>query len=77
MIYIGHSPAHAGTVALVINPITVHVSHQFCIVFDNLFTTVTFMNKIQLPPNWSELVENLRELVTEERFNLAKTWIFP
>ena len=35
------------------------------------------MNKIQLPPNWVELVKNSQELVTEEIFNLAKTWLFP
>ena len=35
------------------------------------------MNKSQLPPNWAELVKDSRELVTYERFNLAKTWFFP
>ena len=76
-IYVGHSPAHAGTVALVLNPRTGHVSPQFHIVFDDLFTTVPFMNKNQLPPNWADLVENSCELATEEKFDLAKTWLFP
>ena len=75
-IYVGHSPAHAGTLALVLNPRTGHVSPQFHIVFDDLFTTVSFMNKNQLPPNWAELVKDSRELVTDERFNLAETWLF-
>ena len=35
------------------------------------------MNKIQLPPNWAEIVKNSGELVTEDRSNLAKTWLFP
>ena len=35
------------------------------------------MNKRQLPPNWAELVKDSCELVTYERFNLAKTWLFP
>ena len=35
------------------------------------------MNKIQIPPNWAELVKNSQKLVTEERFNMAKTWLFP
>ena len=35
------------------------------------------MNKIQIPPNCAELVKNSRELVTEERFILEKTWLFP
>ena len=38
--------------------------------------TVPFMKKIQIPPNWSELVEKSRELVTEERFNLENNWLF-
>ena len=76
-IYVGHSPAHAGTVALVLNPRTGHVSPQFHVVFDDLFTTVPFMNKSQLPPNWAELIKDSSELVTNEQFNLAKTWLFP
>ena len=76
-IYVGHSPAYAGTVALVLNPITGHVLPQFHIIFDDLFTTVPFMNKSQLPPNRAERVKYSRELVTYEQFNLAKTWLFP
>ena len=76
-IYVGHSPAHVGTVALVLNQRTGHVSPQFHIVFDDLFTTVPFMNKSMLPLNWAELVKDYRELVTDERFNLEKTWLFP
>ena len=76
-IYNGHSPAHAVTVALVLNPRTGHVLPQFHIVFDDLFTMVPFMNKSQLPPNWAEIVKDYRELVTDEQFNLARTWLFP
>ena len=72
-IYIGHSPADELTVALFLNPRTGHVSPKFNMVFNNLFTTVPFMKKIQLPPNWAELVKNSQELLTEKRFNLAKT----
>ena len=35
------------------------------------------MNKSQLPPNWAELVKYSCELVTDEQFNLEKTWLFP
>ena len=76
-IYVGHSPAHAGTVALILNPRTGHVSPQFHVVFDDLFTTVPFMNKSQVPPNWADLVKNSRELVTDEQYDLAATWLFP
>ena len=64
-IYVGHYPAHAGTVALVLNPRKGHVLQQFHIDFDDLFTTAPFMNKRQLPPNWAELVKDSRELVID------------
>ena len=76
-IYVGHSPSHAGSVALVLNPRTGHVSPQFHVVFDDHFTTVPFMEKNEVPPHWSKLVENSREKVTEEHYELAKTWLFP
>ena len=34
-VYLGHSPCHAGNIALVLNPKTLRVSPQFHIVFDN------------------------------------------
>jgi hypothetical protein len=64
-IYVGHSPSHAGSVALILNPTTGHVSPQYHIVFDDKFSTVSFMNDNQILPNWADLVENSRELVTE------------
>ena len=39
-IYLGHSPSHAGSVALVMNPKTGLVSPQFNLVFDDNFETV-------------------------------------
>jgi len=44
-IYVGHSPLHAGSVVLILNPRTGHVSTQFHVVFDDHFTTVPFMKK--------------------------------
>ena len=75
-IYVGHSPSHAGSVALVLNPRTGHVSPQYHVVFDDLFTTVAYMKKSEVPPNWTELV-NKSERVTDEDYDLAKTWLFP
>ena len=40
-IYLGQSPVHSRTVALVLNPITGHVSPQFHIKFDDAFATVS------------------------------------
>ncbi len=42
-VYLGHSPFHAGSVALVFNPKTARVSPQYHVVFDNDFTTVPYM----------------------------------
>jgi hypothetical protein len=74
---VGHSPSHAGSVALVLNPCTGHVPPQFHVVFDDLYSTVSYMEKSEVPPNWDNLVENSREKVTEEDYNLAKMWLFP
>ena len=74
-IYVVRSPSHAGSVALVLSPKTGHVSPQYHVIFDDNFTTVPYMNEQQVPPNWSNIVANSRELVTEEQFDLAKTWL--
>ena len=74
-IYVGHSPAHAGSVGLVLNPISGLVSHQYHIVYDDMFSTVTHMRGLSVPPNWEQLVKNSSELVTTERVDLTKTWV--
>jgi hypothetical protein len=53
------------------------VSPQFHVVFGDHFTTVPFMEKNEVPPHWAKLIENLCEKVTEEHYQLAKTWLFP
>lgn len=55
-IFVGHSPVHARSVALVLNPTTGHISPQFHVIFDDDFTTVPFLRKGEIPPNWNELV---------------------
>jgi hypothetical protein len=42
-IYVGHSPARASNVALILNPRTGHVSPQFHIVFNNDLTMVQYL----------------------------------
>ena len=42
-IYLGHSPCHAGSVALVLHPKTLHVSPQYHIVFYDKFTTISYI----------------------------------
>ena len=73
-VYLGHSPCHAGSVALVLNPKTLIVSPQYHLVFDDEFSTVPFMRDGEVPPHWSELVQHSAELVTNEEFDLATTW---
>ena len=58
-IYVGHSPAHAGIVALVLNPNTGLVSPQYHVVYDDQFSTVHHMQYLTVPPNWAQLVQNL------------------
>ena len=73
-IYLGHSPHHAGNVALVLNLRTGHVSPQFHVVFDDEFSTVPYLTTGQEPPNWINLNNTSSELATPENFHLAKDW---
>ena len=73
-VYLGHSPCHAGSVALILNPRTLRVSPQYHIVFDDEFTTVPFMRNGEVPSHWSQLVTCSAELTTEADFDLATTW---
>ena len=73
-IYLGHSPCHAGSVALILNPRTLYVSPQYHTVFDDDFTTVPYMRNEIEPPHWAELVRNASELVTDEEYSLAQEW---
>ena len=45
-IYVSHSPSHAGSVALILNPQTGHVSPQFHVVFDDHFTRFHLWRKM-------------------------------
>ena len=50
-IYVGHSPDHTGSVALVLNPKTGLVSPQYHVVYDDQFITVNHMPDLIVPPN--------------------------
>ena len=60
-IYCGHSPEHAGDVALVMNLQTGHVTPQFHVVFDDGWTAVPYLNKLEAPPNWKNLFQHHTE----------------
>ena len=49
-IYLGHSKIHAGSVAMVRNPTTGHVSPQFNVVFDDDFSTVPLTREVTITP---------------------------
>jgi hypothetical protein len=73
-IYVDRYPAHTGNVALVLNPKSGLVSPQFHVIFDDDFSTVPNPRAGTVPSNWASLVENSRELTTEEHFDISKTW---
>ena len=73
-IYLGHSPTHAGSVAIVLNPKTLHDSPQYHVVFDDTFSTVDYMEKGTIPENWQELVDGSEDLEFEETTELEKIW---
>ena len=60
-IYLGHSPSHAGSVALVMNTNTGLVSPQFHLIFDDNFETVPHLRAGTVTENWAYLVTNSRE----------------
>ena len=72
-IYLGNSPAHAGSVALLLNPKSGLVSPQFYVVYDDQFSTVSYMRDFAVPPNWAQPVKNSSELVTVKQYDLSKT----
>jgi hypothetical protein len=74
-VYLGHSPFHTGSVALVYNPSTGHGSPQYHVVIDNDFTTVPYMEAGAIPPHWSDLLQSLSELASKQAFNLAQAWL--
>ena len=57
-IYLGYSTFYAELVALVLNPVTVHISPQFHGVFDDEFSTVKFMREGTITPNLIDLMQN-------------------
>jgi len=74
-VYCGHSPFHAGNVALVFNPKTGLISPQYHVVFDDEFSTVPYMERGEVPPHWPQLCKYSTELSTDEEFSLSMDWL--
>ena len=60
-LYVGMSPNHASSVALVLNLATGHVTLQYHVVFDDDFSTVQYLRTGERPPFWEELVRDNTE----------------
>lgn len=73
-IYLGHSPTHAGSVAMVLNPRTLHVSPQYHVVFDDNFSTVASMVNGEVPENWEQLVNQSDQILDPAGNDLTKLW---
>jgi hypothetical protein len=74
--YLRHSLFHAGSIALVYNPSTGHVSPQYHVVFDDDFTMVLpYMEAGTIPPHWSDLLQSSSELARKQAFSLAQAWL--
>jgi hypothetical protein len=58
-IFVGFSPLHSRTVAMVLNPNTGLVSPQFHVVFDDHFRTLKFLRSDTTPQFWSDLCHSL------------------
>ncbi len=61
--------------AFVFNPKTAKVSPQYHVIFDNDFTTVPYMERGEVPPNWEDLYRLSKESATDESLDLALEWI--
>jgi hypothetical protein len=61
--------------ALVFNPKTARVSLQYHIVFDDDFSTVPYMERGEVPPNWDDLCRLSAESATDESVDLALEWM--
>ena len=76
-IYLGHSPQHARSVALVLNLRTGHVSPQFHVIYDEEFSTVPYISGAETPPNWDTLCATSTENNVEPSDIASQSWLQP
>jgi len=74
VVYAEHSLCHARSIALIFNLQIGHVSLQYHVIFDDVFTTAPHMWAGTKPPNWKTLVELNVGLAMEKDFELASAW---
>jgi hypothetical protein len=75
LLYLGHSPFHTRSVALVYNPSTGHVSPQYQVVFDDDFTMVPYIEAGTIPSHWLDQQQISSEMASKQAFQLAQAWL--
>ena len=65
---------HAGSVALILNPVKGHVSPQYHVVYNKTLSTVSHMRDDTIPLTWDDMCKNSVESATSNAFNLAELW---
>ena len=58
-------------------PRTGQISPQFHVVFDDEFSILTFMKEGTIPPNWTDLVQCISQIGSQENIDLKNTWFNP
>ena len=76
-IYLGHSPQHARSVALVLNLRTGHCSPQFHVIYDEEFSTIPYISGAETPPNWETLCNTSIEHNITDNDISSPNWLQP
>ena len=75
-IYLGKLPHHAGSVGMILNLETGHISPQYHVLYDDDFTTVSDLAKGNAPSNWEFLCKANATINSFENTSTNDTWIF-
>ena len=73
-VYLGHSPMHAGSVALIINPVTGHETPKYHVVYDKTLLIVSHMIDETIPPTWEKMCKNSVDSETSDVSDLVEPW---
>ena len=65
-VYLGISPFHANSVALVLNPKTGHVSPQYHVIFDDDYSTLSYMRQSKIPPHWKKMITKSSKVISPD-----------
>ena len=71
-VYLGHSPMHEVSVALILNPVTVYMSPQYHVVYNETFLTVSHTRDETLPPTWDKMYKKSVESASSNTSDLEE-----